>query len=437
MPFLGPLWLIFVAVVLHRVPVAAVDAGARRVVPNLVPRRQLANANSVGLITTYGTLPLGGDRLHACSPASSTALGSRSRTSRRTPESLACGWTRARSCSPRAWSVGRPDPPPPARRRGAAGPVAGLASTCWTASGSSARPARAAMTPGIVVAFAAAGAVLSLGPIVRRQTRSRADGRVGDPRRRRSASGWRSGMACAQLRRQDARPRARLRCVACWPRRRSFLVAGDAEHLASRRVVTVVARVFVRAHVGDRLHAAAGERDRRVPRPDVRLAHGLSRLGLFLSLADRSLRLAGVVRRPPLRHRRQRLDLSGTRLALVDGAASAWSLARGSHAAGLTPDRLARPQAATLVPKLKRPPAHRGVHRLRRRRGRGQGDADRSWPRTTSSRAATTCSSRGSPAGPSSANSCGDAPGPDDRQARRAGRGAAVRGDAARSTWRR
>ena len=28
--------------------------------PNLVPRRQLANANSIGLVSTYGTLPLGG-----------------------------------------------------------------------------------------------------------------------------------------------------------------------------------------------------------------------------------------------------------------------------------------------------------------------------------------------------------------------------------------
>ena len=27
--------------------------------PNLVPRRQLANANSIGLVSTYGTLPLG------------------------------------------------------------------------------------------------------------------------------------------------------------------------------------------------------------------------------------------------------------------------------------------------------------------------------------------------------------------------------------------
>ena len=28
--------------------------------PNLVPRRQLANANSIGLVSTYATLPLGG-----------------------------------------------------------------------------------------------------------------------------------------------------------------------------------------------------------------------------------------------------------------------------------------------------------------------------------------------------------------------------------------
>ena len=29
-------------------------------IPNIVPRRQLENANSVGLASTYGTLPLGG-----------------------------------------------------------------------------------------------------------------------------------------------------------------------------------------------------------------------------------------------------------------------------------------------------------------------------------------------------------------------------------------
>jgi dTMP kinase len=45
-------------------------------VPNLVPRRQLANANSVGLITTYGTLPLGAAIFTALAGVS-TAIGHR------------------------------------------------------------------------------------------------------------------------------------------------------------------------------------------------------------------------------------------------------------------------------------------------------------------------------------------------------------------------
>jgi dTMP kinase len=60
MPFLPSLWLIFLFSFfiesLSLLWTPAKDAS----VPNLVPRRQLSNANSVGLITTYGTLPLGG-----------------------------------------------------------------------------------------------------------------------------------------------------------------------------------------------------------------------------------------------------------------------------------------------------------------------------------------------------------------------------------------
>ena len=42
--------------------------------PNLVPRRQLANANSIGLVSTYATLPLGG-AVFAVLALVSTGLG--------------------------------------------------------------------------------------------------------------------------------------------------------------------------------------------------------------------------------------------------------------------------------------------------------------------------------------------------------------------------
>jgi dTMP kinase len=58
-PFVPVLWVIFlvsfVIECLSLLWTPAKDAS----IPNLVPRRQLSNANSVGLITTYGTLPLG------------------------------------------------------------------------------------------------------------------------------------------------------------------------------------------------------------------------------------------------------------------------------------------------------------------------------------------------------------------------------------------
>ena len=60
MAFVGQLWLIFllsfVIECFSLLWTPARDAS----LPNLVPRRQLANANSIGLVSTYGTLPLGG-----------------------------------------------------------------------------------------------------------------------------------------------------------------------------------------------------------------------------------------------------------------------------------------------------------------------------------------------------------------------------------------
>ena len=61
--------------------------------PNLVPRRQLANANSVSLVTTYGTLPLGAVVYTVL--AGIAAAGSGGTVLRRvTPSSWPCGSTR-------------------------------------------------------------------------------------------------------------------------------------------------------------------------------------------------------------------------------------------------------------------------------------------------------------------------------------------------------
>jgi dTMP kinase len=60
LPFLGPLWGIFVLSFVIECFSLLWTPSRDASLPNLVPRRQLANANSLGLITTYGTLPLGG-----------------------------------------------------------------------------------------------------------------------------------------------------------------------------------------------------------------------------------------------------------------------------------------------------------------------------------------------------------------------------------------
>src|SRR5437870_165789 len=76
MPFMPGLWAIFLLSFfiesLSLLWTPAKDAS----VPNLVPRRQLSNANSVGLITTYGTLPLGAAIFTALSGVS-VAIGKR------------------------------------------------------------------------------------------------------------------------------------------------------------------------------------------------------------------------------------------------------------------------------------------------------------------------------------------------------------------------
>ena len=99
MVFLGQLWAIyalsFAIECLSLVWGPARDAS----LPNLVPRRQLANANSIALASTYGTLPLGGIVFtvlvgveHAAQSRDPDPRGAR-------PGACRCSSTPRRSCS--------------------------------------------------------------------------------------------------------------------------------------------------------------------------------------------------------------------------------------------------------------------------------------------------------------------------------------------------
>src|SRR3989475_7253183 len=88
MPFMPGLWAIFLLSFfiesLSLLWTPAKDAS----IPNLVPRRQLSNANSVGLITTYGTLPLGAS-IYTALAGLATGFGHRVHYFGRHPEFLA------------------------------------------------------------------------------------------------------------------------------------------------------------------------------------------------------------------------------------------------------------------------------------------------------------------------------------------------------------
>ena len=127
--------------------------------PNLVPRRQLANANSIGLVSTYATLPLGGAVFAVLALISG---GGRSRPTRRRWRSC---WTRGTFAFSAFMVSGVPLKAPKSR---------GLErfdlSRIWRDMLDGLRFLRedsiaSAMTAGIVIAFAAVGAVLALGPI--------------------------------------------------------------------------------------------------------------------------------------------------------------------------------------------------------------------------------------------------------------------------------
>ncbi len=172
MPFLPGLWPIFLISFLIECLSLLWTPAKDASIPNLVPRRQLANANSLGLITTYGTLPLGASIFTALAGVS-LAIGKVAPYYNHHPEFVPL-WLDAFTFFFSARMVWGLDLRQNSLARLRAGNVAKLSfrSAVQEAKDGyrflAAHPMIRAMTIGIVMAFAGVGAVISLGPVFAR-----------------------------------------------------------------------------------------------------------------------------------------------------------------------------------------------------------------------------------------------------------------------------
>ena len=360
MVFVQELWAIyaisFVIECLSLVWSPARDAS----LPNLVPRRQLANANSLGLASTYGTLPLGGI-VFTVLVGLSEWVGGRVPFMEDRPEALALFLDAGTFAFSALMVAGIP-----IRTRRAAVQHRFDASRVWRDTVDGVRFLRedsvaAAMTGGIVVAFAAVGAVLAIGPVFVANTLEA------------GASGWGIivtafgvGMAIGMASSAQVVKIVEREVGFVW----SLLAAAAAllllacmPNLAWAAVLTVWLGAFcglawVSGYTLLQLNVADEFRGRTFGSLTV-LARGVLFLSLsiFPALSDLLERLVtGALDGGDFFVGGQRFDLSGTRLAL-------WVAAAGVIAAGVATRamlrryRLSRPVALTLVPKLKRPPA--------------------------------------------------------------------------------
>ncbi len=351
MAFLGELWAIFLLSFaiecLSLLWTPARDAS----LPRLVPRRQLANANAVGLSTTYGTLPLGGF-VFTMLVAVNGAVGARVEYLARNPEALAL-WMDAGTFLFSAAMVARiPIRTPTARRveRLDLGRVG--RDILEGARFLREHPLTSAMTLGIVAAFSAVGAVLALGPVFARTLGA-------------GGAGWgvlvttfgigmAGGLAAFNqlgrvLEHEVIFPASLVAAAA------TLFVLAAVPTIALAALLAVVLGAFcglawVAGYVLLQENVADEYRGRTFGSLTV-----VARLVLFVSLALYPA-LAGIYGGYEVHLGGHRLDFSGTRLAL-------WTAGLGVVVAGLFTRRalrafrLSRPRPLSLVPKLMRPPA--------------------------------------------------------------------------------
>jgi dTMP kinase len=347
MPFLGPLWAIylisFVIECFSLLWTPSRDAS----LPNLVPRRQLGNATSLGLVTTYGTLPLGGLVFAFLSGGSDLLPWLQDN-----PTSLAL-WLDGATFAVSASLVSRIRiaSPAPARvgkfelSRVGRDIVDGLKFLRESTLAS-------AMTLGIVSAFSAVGAVLALGPIFARTLGA------GNPGWGILVTSFGIGMGIGMASSNKVVEFVEREFVFVWSiiaAAAMLFVLALIPGIELAAVMTVVLGAFcgsawVSGYVLLQENVTDEFRGRTFGSLTV-----LSRLGLFLSLTVFPI-IASAIGEHDVTIGDRRIDLSGTRAALALAGLGA-VLAGAFTRRGLRRFRVTRPQPLGLVPKLKRAPA--------------------------------------------------------------------------------
>ena len=321
--------------------------------PNLVPRRQLANANSIGLVSTYATLPLGA-AIFAVLAGFSSGLAARVPYLGVWPTTLPLLLDAGTFAFSAVMVSGIAIPDPIGRTRGRFD-----LSRMWRDIVDGLRFLRedsiaSAMTAGIVIAFASVGAVLAVGPIFVQST-------IGaDP------SGWGIvvvafgvGMAIGMAGTNQVAKFFDRGVTFVWA---LIAAAGALFVLAAMPTLSLVSVVAVwlgtfcgLAWVSGYTLLQENVEDEYRGRTFASLTV-LSRLGLFLSLTVFPILSSVYGTHHEIYIGGQRFDLGGTRLALW--TAGALALAAGLNTRRLLARyRLSRPEPLALVPKLKRPPA--------------------------------------------------------------------------------
>jgi dTMP kinase len=338
MPFLGPLWAIFALSFAIECFSLLWTPARDASLPNLVPRRQLANANSLGLLTTYGTLPLGGIVF-----AFFAGIAVR-------PEAFAL-WLDAGTFALSAFLVSGIAIPSPAPQRFQRFELAKVGREIWDGVRFLREDSLASsMTLGIVAAFGAVGAVLALGPVFAKQALDAGKGGWGI-----LVTAFGIGMAVGM---------AAANKIVEWVEREVVFVWSIIAASATLFILAVIPRIGVGAGVTVVLGTFCGSawvngytllqenvtdefRGRTFGSLTV-----LSRFALFLSLSLFPL-LAGLVGDHAITIGTRTIDLDGTRFALMVAGVGA-ILAGVVTRRGLRRFRVSKPQPLALVPKLKR-----------------------------------------------------------------------------------